>query len=134
MASTRKVMGNPLPRIALLLLRLGLAALFLFFGILAILDPAGEAIWLAPWVAALPLVGTPAFLLIFGVLEFLIGLALALGICLRYTSLVAAAMLLGIVINLGWSQIAMRDLALMAAALVLATSEDNAWQLWRCAL
>lgn len=110
---------------AVLLLRLSLGGIFAFFGVQAVLDPALHlGIWFAPWVEALPIIGTSQFVFALGVLEILVAIALIFGVGIRYASLIAAGLLLGIIVNLGLGEIAYRDIVLLAAALVLATQKE----------
>jgi len=117
---------------SMLILRLALAATFLWFGWHAVRDPASAQMWLAPWVGALPLVGSSTFLSLFGVFELVIGAMLVLGICLRVAGLLAAASLLAIIINLGWGEIALRDIVLLAAGLAVAAETDHVFALVKC--
>lgn len=115
---------------ALLLLRLTLGGIFIYFGVDAVLDPELHlSMWFAPWVQELWLIGTPRFVFALGVAEVLLGLALIVGVAIRWVALLAAVILLGIIINLGLNQIAYRDMVLFAAALVLATRHDYRWAL-----
>jgi len=110
---------------AILFLRFALGGIFAFFGVQAVLDPALHlGIWFAPWVQALPLIGTTQFVFVLGVLEILVALALILGVGIRYASILAAGMLVGIIVNLGFGEIAYRDIVLLAGALVLATQKE----------
>lgn len=115
---------------SLLLLRVCIGGIFLWFGITAILDPAGQMHWLADWVVNLPVVGSSTFILIFGVIEAIIGVSLVLGILVRWTALIAAMLLLGIVINLGFNEVMLRDLGLMAACIVLSTTTHHRCAIW----
>ena len=106
------------------LIRAGLAIVFLYFGILAVFDPAAQAaIWITQpfydWInSVLPIAW---FMSSFGVLQIAIALSLILKIHARYSSLLAGLLLLSIVVNLSiaggfFNDIVMRDLALAFAA------------------
>jgi uncharacterized membrane protein YphA (DoxX/SURF4 family) len=114
---------------ALLCLRLTIAGLLIYFGILAVVDPAWELGWMALWVQELPLIGTATFIFAFGILQIIVGLALAVGFYVRYAALATAGMLFGIVVNLGVDEVAARDLGLLFAALVVATAKEHKWTL-----
>lgn len=114
---------------SLLLLRLIIGGIFFWFGLLAVKDPLAQQGWMAPWILNLPLIGSPTFVLLFGVFELLIAAMLVLGISLRISGLMAAGALASIIVNLGFSEVAMRDAGLLAACLVLATEKDHLFTL-----
>jgi len=109
-------------KLAELLFRLGLAALFLYFGVLALIQPEVEAsIWIGTQiqpiiVSILPLT---TFMLVLGAVQVLVGIILISGKYLRIGLLVAAGLLIGIIINLGFNDIALRDLALLTGVIYL---------------
>lgn len=116
--------------ISLLLLRISLGALFLYFGLLAVTDPEGQLSWMSTWVNSLPVIGTPVFIFVFGIVQIIIALCLILGIYVRYAALAAGAALIGIIINLGFNDVAYRDVVILTAALVLATQLRFRWALY----
>lgn len=101
-----------------LILRTGLGSTFLYFGIyeklinpdltIAVIENSGISI---PFSLGL-------FVLLFGLLEVVIGSALILGYFTRVTSLIAAIMITGIIFQLGYLAVP-RDPALVAMALSL---------------
>lgn len=110
------------------LLRVAIGGILLWFGALAVLDPAGQFFWLAPWIQSLPLMGY-WFVLLFGLSQVLVGLALIVGLYPRWAALVAATMLAGIIINLGFQEIAMRDFVILCASLVVASASEHRFSL-----
>lgn len=102
--------------------RISLGLLFLYFGILAVYNPGAQLGWLADWVLRIPFVGTSSFIFLIGIVEIIVGVGLVLGIFTRISAYVATALLVSISINLGFTEIAYRDLALACAALVVAVS------------
>lgn len=107
-----------------LLLRIGLAIVFLYAALGSLINPED-------WVGYLPGVLTDHFssdLLLKGFSLYELGLAawLLSGIYLRYAGLLCAATLAGIVVaNLGLFEIVFRDIALIFAALALAVSNEK---------
>jgi len=107
--------------------RIGIAAVFLYFGFLAVQDPVGQArLWtrretLEIIVTLMPL--GMAFT-IFGILELAVAFSLISGVFLRTGLLLAAILLLGIIINLGFNDIAIRDFAILTGVIYLLLSEQ----------
>lgn len=115
---------------ALLGLRASLGALFGYFGVLAVLDPARQqAQWVAAWILELPVVGSVEFIFAWGVFQLLLALALILGVYLRFAGVAAAVALLGITVSVGLNDIGYRDVVLAFGALVVASYEHHRWAL-----
>ena len=119
---------------AFLLLRVGFTVLPIVFGV----DKFTNILvqwdhYLAPWVVGIVPTTAHQTMLIVGVIEIIAGLTVALKP--RYGSLLVAAWLGGIVINLfsypGFYDIALRDFGLLLAALTLARlafAYDSPWR------
>jgi uncharacterized membrane protein YphA (DoxX/SURF4 family) len=119
---------------AFLLLRVGFTVLPIVFGV----DKFTNILvqwdgYLAPWIVRVVPTTAHQTMLVVGVIEIIAGLTVA--IKPRYGSLLVAAWLAGIVINLlsypGYYDIALRDFGLMLAALTLArlaNAYDPAWR------
>jgi uncharacterized membrane protein YphA (DoxX/SURF4 family) len=102
-----------------LLLRIGLAIVFLYAAIASFLDPAAWTVYLPSFLSA----GSSAnfFLNVFSVIEILLSLWLLSGKKTQYAAGVAAIMLVGIIAaNLSEFDIIFRDVGLLFAALALA--------------
>lgn len=110
--------------LAPLLLRLGLATMFLYAGVSSLADPRG-------WIGFLPSVLTDhvsgfTLLKFFAAYEFALAVWLLSGVYVRYAGLLCAATLGGIVVsNFSLFAISFRDIGLMFAALALAVSKDG---------
>ena len=106
-----------------LLLRLGLATVFLYAAISSFLDPR-------EWIGFLPpllteYVDGELLLKFFSVYELLLAAWLLSGVYVRYVALLCAATLAGIVVsNFSLFAISFRDIGLMLAALALAVSKE----------
>ena len=107
---------------AYLMLRVGFTVLPILFG----LDKFANVLtnwqhYLAPWIVRLIPLSAHQAMLVVGVIEIVAGVAVA--VKPRYAAYIVAAWLAGIVINLfsygEWYDVAVRDLGLMAGALVL---------------
>ena len=102
--------------LSILFLRVGISAIFLYFGIWALQDPIGQAtVWLDPQMAGLitMLMPVKTFMLLLGVAQVAVALSCMLGIYARYGSAFGALLLLGIIVNLGFNDIALRDFAIL---------------------
>ena len=108
--------------ISLIILRIGLSVIFLYFGILALKDPSGQAaIWLNPKMEAIitSMVSPKTFMLFLGVAQVAVAAGCMLGIYARVASAGAVLLLAGIIVNLGFNDIALRDFAILTGHLFL---------------
>lgn len=116
-------------------LRIGLALVFLVFGIWKAQTPVAWVIFLPNWVAGA--VADSESLDAFGVLrlmgfvEAVLGLQLLLGFFTKSTAFVCTLLLAGIVFHVGFDQIGMRDLGLMTAAFSLCFVGGGPWSMDR---
>lgn len=108
------------------LYRLSIAALFAYFGILAILDPATQAgIWVRPEFSKIitSIVSISFFMRILGALQIFVAIFLATRIFYLWGLALALILLAGIIINLGLNDIALRDAVTFAGVLYLCAQE-----------
>ncbi len=103
-----------------LILRLGLAALFLWFGFSQLLDGINWVGWVPEW--AVNLINLPPAMIVLmnGLFEVIAGSLIALNLLTRWAALALAAHLLVITIDIGLTPIGVRDFALTMATLALA--------------
>lgn len=97
-------------------LRIGVSLLMLWFGFTNILSPNTLVGYLSPSFTNILPVSPLTFMIINGIVEILFGLALLLGCLTRTAALLTSLHILGIAINLGYNDIAIRDYALAIAA------------------
>ncbi|MFT4250745.1 MAG: DoxX family membrane protein [Candidatus Woesearchaeota archaeon] len=107
-------------------LRISIGALFLYFGVQALTQPLVAMSYIPAYAEFL---ANNTFITVYGVVEVLIGLALLIGIYVRYAALLAAALLVGVVIALGNNEVMYRDLVILFATLVLAYEPAHLWAL-----
>lgn len=107
----------PLSAHSPLVLRLGLALVFGWFGIDKFLHVSAWYGWIPAWLTFVPL---DAFLYVLGALEVIAALLLLIGIYVRIASLACAALLIAVVLNFGINEITVRDIGLIGMALALA--------------
>lgn len=100
-------------------LRLGLAALYLWFGLTQLFDAPTWVGWVPAWVEVFGLEAETVVLLN-GALETLLGIALAFGIYVRYAALILTVHLFVIIFEIGLTAIGVRDIGLAFATLALA--------------
>jgi len=106
-------------------LRFSLGAIFLYFGIQAILDPNTAMSYIPAYAEAI--FANSTFILIWGIVEVLVGIALIVGVYVKYTSLIAAALLVPIIISVGLNEVAYRDVVILLAAVHLAFEPAYLW-------
>ncbi len=104
--------------IGLLLLRIGLGGVFLWFGIDKFVHPAIWANYIPQWFPMLIPMST--FILLLGVVETIVGALVLFGLFTKYAAAVSALMLIPIIISLGYNEIGVRDFGLFMLALGLA--------------
>jgi len=101
-----------------LILRLGIAIVFLYFGISQLITPEAFIGWLPDEIKLLPL-SPRTFVVLNGGFEIFAASLLALGIYRRITALILGLHLLGITFTIGFTEIGIRDLGLVIATLTI---------------
>ncbi|MEK7509370.1 MAG: DoxX family protein [Patescibacteria group bacterium] len=109
----------------ILILRLGLAAVFLWFGFSQLLDGVNWVGWVPEW--AVNLLHLPPAMVVLGngAFEVIAGTLLALGIWVRPIALLLGLHLVVITIEVGLSPIGVRDFGLTMATFALALLGKN---------
>ncbi|HLP80335.1 MAG TPA: DoxX family protein [Acidobacteriota bacterium] len=105
--------------------RLGMSAVFLWFGINQILFAATFTAYLPDFLYNSPYAAT--LVIANGVLEVVLGAFLALGIFTRIVAAILAIHLLAITIELGYGEIAVRDAGLVFATIAIALWGNDEW-------
>lgn len=116
-------------RYSYLALRLGLATVFLWFGIDKIFHPA---YWFNAWVpqgvqlliAKFSLAGIQ-FVYLNGIFEIIVGLSLVSGVFTKFFSILAILFLVGVLIFVGVSEVTVRDFGLMGGFLAVLLWPDE---------
>lgn len=116
-------------RIGLLILRFGLAAVFLWFGFSQLLDGIHWVSLVPDW--AVNLVHLPPAMIVLGngLFEVVLGGLLAMGLWVRLSALLLGLHLALITFDIGLTAIGVRDFGLVAATIALAflgKGEDEA--------
>ena len=103
----------------ILILRIGLAALFLWFGFSQLIDGLSWVSWVPEWAVNLLHIPPAMIVLLNGAFEVVAGGLLAFNILTRWAALALALHLLILVIDIGLTQIGVRDFGLMMATFAL---------------
>lgn len=109
-----------------MLLRYGVAILFLWFGLNQLFSASAWLAWLPAWVESLP-IEPLTFIYMNGLLETVLGVCLAAGLFTRFSALVLSLHLFGIAFSLGYNDIAVRDFSLALATLSVAFHGMDKW-------
>lgn len=115
-------MGEKAKRYLNFLFRFGLALVFAYFGYQGIANPELSAnIWVRAEFRSLITFVMPitVFMVGFGVIQLLVAVAILFRIFLWYALVAAAFLLAGIIVNLGISEISLRDFVILTAVLHL---------------
>lgn len=113
-----------LKRYAPAVLRIGLALVFLWFGFNQIFDGQSWLGYLPSFAYSLP-VKPITFIFLNGLFEVLFGSMLIVGIYTRLSSGLLSLHLLGIILSLGYNEIAVRDVGLFFAGLSVFLNGDD---------
>ena len=110
-------------RISHLILRLSLAAVFLWFGIDKFFDPA---YWFNAWIPNFVInfstilhVSTNSIIYSIGVIELLIGISLASNMFIDFFAMIAVVSLIIISLSHGFGEVLVRDLGIIGGLLAL---------------
>jgi len=107
-----------------LVLRIGMAAVFLYFGITQLMRPEAFVGWLPPEANLIPLPAT-TLVALNGGFETLFGTLLLLGLFRRISALLLGMHLMMITITIGLTDIGVRDFGLAVAAISIALTETD---------
>ncbi len=106
--------------IGLHILRLGLAAVYLWFGFSQLFDSVNWVGWVPTWAVDFLNIPPAMIVLLNGSLEVILGSMLAVGILVRPVAFLLTAHLALITYEIGFSAIGVRDFGLTMATLALA--------------
>ncbi|KKW05345.1 MAG: hypothetical protein UY39_C0064G0002 [Candidatus Kaiserbacteria bacterium GW2011_GWC2_49_12] len=101
-------------------LRLGLAVLFLWFGLSQVTNPSDWIAWVPEWPTIITGLSASTIVLLNGAFETVLGTLLVLGFQTRWVALLLSLHLFYIAYEMGYNDIGVRDFALAIATLSLA--------------
>lgn len=107
-------------RFAPVVLRLGLAMVFVWFGLNQLLHPIDWLGFIPSWATSLSGLSTNTLVFINGLFEVAMAILLAVGIQIRVVAWLLAAHMLLIVTDVGLNQIGIRDVGLLAGLISVA--------------
>ena len=102
--------------------RIGIAAVFLWFGIDKFVHTINWIGWVPEWMQALIPMSMTNFMYVQGIIEAVIGLLLLIGYNVRFAGLLAVLTLAGVeiaMVGTGQAEMMLRDAGLLAASLSL---------------
>src|SRR3989338_6424786 len=115
--------------LAPILLRTGIAVVFLIFGVDKFFHVDSWLAYVPVWAAKMIPIDMTLFMYIQGVIEALLGFLLLIGFWSRTISFLCALHLAGIIVALGYNEITVRDFGLFMATLVLSLREQGKWSI-----
>lgn len=101
------------------ILRIAMAAVFLWFGLNQVFD-ADSWIFFLPEFLRNSVAEPAVFVFLNGLLEIFFGIFLLLGIYIRFCAFVLAINMVGIVLSVGYNSVGVRDFGLAAATFAIA--------------
>ena len=101
-------------------LRVGISAVFIWFGVSQLLNQGAWVSFIPPWLVSVSGISTVKLVIINGFFETVAGALLALGILVRPVAILLFLHLVGIVFEVGLSAIGVRDIGLAVATLSIA--------------
>lgn len=116
-------------RYAIPTVRIGLAAVFLWFGISQYSNPQQFFGYIPAFATAVASVQT--IVLFNATLDTLLGAAFLLGVKIRWFAAIAVVHILSIAYSLGYNPVMVRDIGLAAAALAVFLNGEDAWSAHR---
>jgi uncharacterized membrane protein YphA (DoxX/SURF4 family) len=108
------------------IVRVGVALVFLWFGLNQIFDTSSFLGWLPSWAYLIP-ISSSVLVIISGVIETVFGLLLLLGLYTRFSALILLLQLIVIIVGLGYNDIMIRDVGLSFATLSILIHGKDEW-------
>lgn len=108
------------------IVRIGVSLVFLWFGLNQIFDSESFLGYLPEFATKLPIQLT-MLIMSNGIFETIFGLLLILGLLTRISALLLTLHLIGIIVSLGYNEIAVRDFGLMIATLSIVLHGEDRW-------
>ena len=109
-----------------IILRIGISLLFLWFGLTNIFNPNYLLGYLPQYALTFGIPGT-TIMIINGIFEVILGGLLLIGLFTRISSFILTIHVFGIALSLGYNDVAIRDLGLAIATLVVFLNGKDKW-------
>ena len=120
---------NKMKDLAPIVLRWGMALVFLWFGAQQILNAGAWTGLMPAWIVSASGLKATTLVHLNGSFEVVFGLSLLLGYFTRLTAFLLAFHMLDIVLTVGYSPIGVRDFGLLIGTLVICLHGMDAWSL-----
>lgn len=111
------------------ILRLGLAAVFIWFGLSQILDQSMWVSFIPGWVVSASGLSAATIVVFNGIFEVAMALCLVFGIQVRIAATLLALHMLSIVIDVGLSPIGIRDIGILVGTVAVALNGNDMFAL-----
>jgi hypothetical protein len=111
-----------------IIFRFGIALIFFYFGVSALISPEEQgAMWINPEITKLisSLVPITFFMLTLGVVQIIVAFAILFKILFKLALVTSMFLLIGIIINIGINDIALRDFVTFTGLVYLLSEELN---------
>ena len=105
--------------------RIAISLVFIWFGINQIINPNNFMEYLSSFILLSTYAKT--FIYLNGIFELILGAFLILGLFTRITALVLGINLIGIILGLGYNDVAVRDFGLMLITLAIFLGGKDKW-------
>ncbi|HEY4499930.1 MAG TPA: DoxX family protein [Candidatus Paceibacterota bacterium] len=117
-------------QLAPVIVRVGVALVFLWFGGSQLNNATDWIGWLPSWVLKLPIAPTN-FIYANGAMEVLFGAMLLVGLYVRFAAFVLALHMAGIVISVGYNEIGVRDFGILCATIAVWLYGPDVYSLYK---
>jgi uncharacterized membrane protein YphA (DoxX/SURF4 family) len=122
---------EPTSEYAPVVLRFGLVALFLWFGLSQVTNPGGWISWVPEWAISISWISPTAIVLLNGGFETIFGILLAVGFSTRWVALLLSLHLFFIAYEIGYNDVGVRDFVLAISTLTVALFGSDKYTLDR---
>jgi len=109
----------------LFIIRIGIALIFIWFGIDKFINPFIWIAWVPKWILSVVPFSNFTFIYLQGVVQLLLGLLLLFGLFLRKAAVITTLFMIGIIIVVGFNDIAVRDFAILTIAVALILAKNH---------
>ncbi|MEI7709619.1 MAG: DoxX family protein [bacterium] len=121
-------LNSKLQKISLVVLRVGIGAVIVWFGSQQLMDPAPWTSYLPDFTKILP-ISQITFIYLNGWFEITFGALMILGFYTRIVALFLALHMFGIVVSVGYNATGIRDVGIATALASIALYGESAWSL-----
>ena len=114
---------------SIFLIRVSIGLIFFWFGLDKLIHPLLWLGWIPKTIINLIPFSGNTFIYILGVVELVLGVLLIVGFLVRIVALFTALNLIGVIVSIGFNDIAVRDFGLLIMAVSLAISKNHIYSI-----